>query len=536
MTLMQAILIGMIYYLYSCEFICGFCHSVWYYPMTSCFWVGLILGDMPTALMCGGLIQPLFLAFSAAGGVVPTDKCAAGLIPTAAVIVSGMDINAAIALSVPVGLLTAQLHTIRRLMGSVWVHMGDKLAEKETIKTSSFFIVGWLLPSLWKIINFWIPMTLILYFGTSGLTGLMDSIPAFLSNGLAAVGAIMPALGMGMTICVIGRREFLPYFFAGFFLVQFTGLGNIALALVGAFLAFLYLQNNKEEVVDDEEEDEEVEIMIKEEERVLTKKDVYKAYFYWIAGCEMANSFERLQALGFCITMLPALQKLYKGRNDELHAAVKRHLQFFNTENFWGAIIPGIVLAMEEQKSLGYPITEEAITGVKTGLMGPFAGIGDTIDWATLCPLILAFFVPYVAQGHVWASIAPMVLIGGIFVLEGLYFFPLGYRMGTKAATSLLESGSVKKIITFFSILGLFMIGGLSASFVVVTTPLAIPNADTMMSVQTDILDAILPGMLSLGAIMAVYFYLKKHNNAVMRCTLYIIVIGLILGGIGIIG
>src|SRR5699024_1156018 len=127
---------------------------------------GWILGDIPTAMMVGAAIQPMYLAFSAAGGTVPTDKGAATIISTSAVIVSGLSIASAIVLAVPVGLMCAQLHTLRRLTASTWVHLADKYADEEIIKPAKFYIAGTVLPALQKLILFWLPMSLVLYFGT----------------------------------------------------------------------------------------------------------------------------------------------------------------------------------------------------------------------------------------------------------------------------------------------------------------------------------------------------------------------------------
>ena len=101
----------------------------------------------------------------------------------------------------------------------------------------------------------------------------------------------------------------------------------------------------------------------------------------------MSNSFARLQSVAFCAAFIPVLKKLYGNDPEEYSAALTRHLMFFNTEGIWGSVVHGIVLAMEEQRALGAPIPIEAITGIKAGLMGPFAGIGDTIDWSTIKPL-----------------------------------------------------------------------------------------------------------------------------------------------------
>lgn len=536
MTAFQAILIGMLYWFYACYTPgTGFAHSLFFYPITGCLWVGWILGDIPTAMMVGAAIQPMYLAFSAAGGTVPTDKGAATIISTSAVIVSGLSIASAIVLAVPVGLMCAQLHTLRRLTASTWVHLADKYADEEIIKPAKFYIAGTVLPALQKLILFWLPMSLVLYFGTAGLSAIMDSIPAWLTNGLTVAGSIIPALGMAMTISVIGHTEFIPYLLAGFFMVQYSHLNNIALVILAAFVAFLGMQIVRRNAVEVDEEEVE-EAVDTATEHLLTKRDVKKCNLWWWYQCEQANSFERLQALGFCNAMLPALRILYKDNPEELRAAVKRHLMFFNTENFWGAMIPGIVLSMEEQRAMGRPISEEAIINIKTGLMGPFAAIGDTIDWGTLAPIMLALFIPYAEKGYWWAGLIPAILIGLIFFLEGQYFFNMGYKLGTRGALKVLASNRVQGMLTFFSILGMFMIGGLSASYVKVTTPITIPFGSAPMSLQTDILDAIIPGILSLGLIFLVYAFLRKSKskNAIMVATFGLIVAGIVLGALGI--
>ena len=107
---------------------------------------------------------------------------------------------------------------------------------------------------------------------------------------------------------------------------------------------------------------------VEKEERILTKKDVTKSWWLWWLSVEVSNSFERLQALACCISMIPILRKLYKNE-DDFRAGLKRHLQFFNTESTWGAITLGVAVAMEEQKAMGKQIPDEAINSVKTCLL-----------------------------------------------------------------------------------------------------------------------------------------------------------------------
>lgn len=268
--------------------------------------------------------------------------------------------------------------------------------------------------------------------------------------------------------------------------------------------------------------------------KVLTPGDIRKSWWIWWFGCEVSNSFERLQALSFCISMIPILRKLYK-KEEDYRAALKRHLQFFNTQGIWGSIVHGIAIAMEEQKASGADIPDEAITGIKTGLMGPFAGIGDTIDWATWLPILIGLFIPLAKAGSWVAGIAPFLIFMAITIIEGYSLSSIGYRVGTNSATQILKSGWIQQLILAASILGLIMMGGLAASYVTVSTPLVIQTATTKISVQKDILDKILPGLLPLLTVTGVYIYLEKaKRNNYTYAMLLIVVVGIVLGYFGV--
>lgn len=119
------------------------------------------------------------------------------------------------------------------------------------------------------------------------------------------------------------------------------------------------------------------------ESGTLTKADITKAWFIYWLGAEVSSSYERLQSLIFCASMTPIIKKLYPQKEEQVEA-LKRHLNFFNSEQTFGAVIQGISIAMEEQKTRGEAINDASITGIKTGLMGPLAGMGDSIIWAAV--------------------------------------------------------------------------------------------------------------------------------------------------------
>ncbi|MBU9919060.1 MAG: PTS system mannose/fructose/sorbose family transporter subunit IID, partial [Fusobacteriaceae bacterium] len=123
-------------------------------------------------------------------------------------------------------------------------------------------------------------------------------------------------------------------------------------------------------------------------EKQLTKQDIRSINFRstFLLG---SFNFERMQSMGFCVSMIPAIKRLYTKKEDQV-AALKRHLEFFNTQPWVGSAVIGVTVAMEQERANGAPIDDASISGVKVGLMGPLAGVGDPIFWGTARPVLAA--------------------------------------------------------------------------------------------------------------------------------------------------
>ena len=180
-------------------------------------------------------------------------------------------------------------------------------------------------------------------------------------------------------------------------------------------------------------------------ERHLTKKDVIKSMNRLYLGAAMCSSYERLQALIMCTSMAPALKKLYPDKEEYIQG-LKRHLVFFNTDSIPGGIIHGIVLGMEEQKANGEPITDDAITSLKTGLMGPIAAIGDTIIWAAYMPILIALFLPLANSGNPLGGIIPLIIYPLTTYWLMYYLTIKGYEVGKESVLKILHNGSMNAV------------------------------------------------------------------------------------------
>ena len=271
------------------------------------------------------------------------------------------------------------------------------------------------------------------------------------------------------------------------------------------------------------------------ENKIITKKELRKSWFIWYLGAEVSNSYERLQSLIFCASMIPVLKKLYTTK-ETLSDALKRHLSFFNTEGIAGSIVQGITIAMEEQRAASNDSSQDTmITSIKTGLMGPVAGIGDSIVWAAIMPIIIALFLPFAIQGSSLGAIMPIILYTGISMFIGYFLCIRGYTIGRNSILQLLQNGKIKDLIEGAAVLGLFMMGALAASYISIKTPLEIAVKNSQPIVLQQILDSIVPGLLELVAVFTIYFYMKKKGpnyNIIMATILVLSVIASVVGAL----
>lgn len=169
-------------------------------------------------------------------------------------------------------------------------------------------------------------------------------------------------------------------------------------------------------------------------------------------------NYERMQNLGFLYALIPALKKFYPAGSDGAKSALKRHMEFFNTHPYPAAPIIGVTLALEEEKANGMNVDDAAIQGVKVGMMGPLAGVGDPVFWFTLRPIIGALGASLALTGSIVGPILFFVLWNIIRIAFLWYTQEFGYKQGT-AITSDLGGGLLQKVTKGASILGMFILG-----------------------------------------------------------------------------
>ncbi|WP_392405955.1 PTS system mannose/fructose/sorbose family transporter subunit IID [Cardiobacterium hominis] len=253
-----------------------------------------------------------------------------------------------------------------------------------------------------------------------------------------------------------------------------------------------------------------------ENQKKLTKGDLRS--MYWRSTFLLGSfNFERMQSMGFCVTMIPAIKRLYSKKEDQA-AALKRHLEFFNTQPWIGSAIMGVTAAMEEERANGAKIDDGAISGVKVGLMGPLAGVGDPIYWGTARIILAVLGATLAKEGNIMGPILFFVGINLIRVLTRWYSMNYGYQKGTEIVQD-MEGGQLQKITTGASILGLFIMGGLVAKWASLKIPYVIATyqqdgKEVVRTVQST-LDELLPNLVPLLLTFLCMYLLKKKVSAI---------------------
>ena len=230
-------------------------------------------------------------------------------------------------------------------------------------------------------------------------------------------------------------------------------------------------------------------------EKKLTRSDINKTMFRWYFSTEISLNYERMQSISFTYALMPVLQKLYDTK-DELKQALQRHLALYNTNCTAGGLILGTVLAMEEEKANEGNISDEA-GGSFFGLLMLFLG-----NFILMCELVLTTNLTYIK--------------------------------GREAIKDVLSSRLMTDVLEGANILGMMMMGALTASMVTLVTPLAVTFGETKMKIQ-DNFDNLIPGLFAILVLFLFYFLIGKKKVSISKVIFGTIIVSIALSFFGIV-
>ncbi len=275
---------------------------------------------------------------------------------------------------------------------------------------------------------------------------------------------------------------------------------------------------------------DDVEIIEEAEEepkaKKLSKKALMKSFHTWYYGHLTCFSQEHMQTFGYLCAMLPLIEELYPNDEDKQAEAMETYTAFFNTEPQLGTVIVGMNAGLEESRANGnQEMDSETINGLRAGLMGPIAGIGDSLVVGTVIPILLGIALGMSSGGSPLGAIF-YIVAWNLFAYFGMRFlYVKGYEMGGKAVDFLIGAQG-EALRDAISVLGGMVIGAVSATWVSVTTSLQLLNDEgEAFLVLQDKLDEVFPGMLTAIFIFACWWLMAKKGMSPIKVMLLLVVI-----------
>lgn len=263
----------------------------------------------------------------------------------------------------------------------------------------------------------------------------------------------------------------------------------------------------------------------RENDGKVTKKDLKKVFWRSIP-MEFTWNYERQMNQGYTYAMLPILKKVYSGK--DLSRAMVRHMEFYNTTPYVITFPLGVSAAQEELNAEEPDVFDDtSISTIKTALMGPIAGIGDSFYWGTLRILATGVGASLAAQGNILGPILFLLIFNVPQFLIRYIFTFLGFNLGTDFLKKIEESGAMELLTYAASIVGLMVAGSMTSEMVTAKLNIPIGVGETATDIQT-ILDGIIPGIVPL-CIFGIVYWLLREGVKPLPLTF-------ILMGVGILG
>ena len=265
------------------------------------------------------------------------------------------------------------------------------------------------------------------------------------------------------------------------------------------------------------------------DERKMLRKAFWRSFTLYAAVSPAKQG-----ASGFCYSLMPFINKFYKNDEEGKKAALTRSMSYFNTTITCSTFIMGLVASMEKKNSEQKDFDASSINAVKSSLMGPLAGIGDSIFWGVLRVIAAGIAVGLGASGNVLAPIVFLLLFNIPSILVKYYGTFLGYKLGSEYIQKVYASGLMNILTKAASIVGLIMVGGMTAIMVTFNSTYELTmKGESVLNLQ-NMLDQIFVGIVPLGLTLLCYYLLKKKNISITVLIIGVIILSILLSLLGI--
>lgn len=262
-------------------------------------------------------------------------------------------------------------------------------------------------------------------------------------------------------------------------------------------------------------------------EKKISKVALKKSFRNWYYGHLTCFSQEHMQTFGYLCSMLPIIEELYDTK-EEQKEALQTYTAFFNTEPQLGTVVVGITAGLEEAKANGEDIDSEMINGIRAGLMGPVAGIGDSLIVGTLIPILLGIALGLSTNGSPLGAIF-YIVVWNLFMTLGMRFlYYKGYELGGKAVEMIVgeKANAIRESVIM---LGTIVIGAVAASWISITTSFEMLNSEggTIINLQSTF-DSIFPKLLPLITVLFCWWLMSKKKVSPTKVMLILVIIAFV--------
>ena len=264
-----------------------------------------------------------------------------------------------------------------------------------------------------------------------------------------------------------------------------------------------------------------------EEKKTLSKKAIRKAYLDWMFLNLSVQNFERMEGPAIVKMLADVREEIYPNDKEAQKEMLERHTIFFNTEPNLGSIVPGIVLGMEYEMAQGGDVQPEFINSIKTALMGPFAGIGDSLLPGTLCPILLSIALGMCENGEIIGPIFYIISFLAIMLPLTWFLFSYGVKTGANAAELVLSGGIKDKVTKAAETVGLIVIGAVTASYTHVNIGIVYTSGDLSIDIAA-ILDSLMPGLSVLLMSFLAYVLMVKRKWSINKMMAFFLIVAVL--------
>lgn len=407
MTLFNYITLGIIYFIgSSTSFTFGVGYYILYRSIFSGLLTGIALGNPGAGLMAGALTNLLFIDFTSTGGSLKGDPCMAGILSAMAAIKFDILPAAAISMSFPISMIGLVLWKYRLSINLIFIKNLRRTMNKDAEKAI-------------KLNNIYLPQLLLLVISVA----LAFLTAWFTYNTGSKILGRFPEMEVvfnttGIMLIILSSSSAILWFKHKYNIIMFSAAYLVAVCFhfdpYLVLIVILLLSAQKRKTMD----------MEKYVSKRIGRKEIVRSWMIWMNYTHSCYSFEMMQGVAFSHCMIPVFRKLYRGSRDKKNEAIRRHLEFFNTEPNVGSAIHGYIIQMEDRMLEEGQISGEMISEYKKGLMGAVAGMGDFTTQTVMAPIAILGMVYGVVSGELsMFVISTVVMIVTVLFLSLKGFF-----------------------------------------------------------------------------------------------------------------